>query len=69
MNILQDLQRQRDTITNTRDTLHAADDNIGVARRVLGRMSRRITMNKMVMAGIILLLLTAIIIIIVAKVK
>ena len=28
MNILQDLHRQRQTISHARDTLHGADDNI-----------------------------------------
>eukprot|EP00882_Tetradesmus_deserticola_P031882 GHRQ01036061.1.p1 GENE.GHRQ01036061.1~~GHRQ01036061.1.p1 ORF type:complete len:103 (+),score=20.96 GHRQ01036061.1:55-363(+) len=32
--ILQDLARQRETITHARDTLHGADDNISKARKV-----------------------------------
>lgn len=58
--ILNDLHRQRQTITHARDTLHGADDNIATARRVLAVMSRRLMTNKLIMAGVILLLLGAI---------
>ncbi len=60
VSILQDLHRQRQTITHARDTLHGADDNIAQARRVLATMSRRITANKAIMFGIIALLVAAI---------
>eukprot|EP00884_Botryococcus_braunii_P015255 jgi/Botrbrau1/2412/Bobra.0395s0040.1 len=52
VSILQDLHRQRQTITHARDTLHGADDNIAQARRVLAGMSRRITANKAIMFAI-----------------
>ena len=57
---MQDLHRQRQTITHARDTLHGADDNIATARRVLASMSRRMMTNKLIMAGIALLLVGAI---------
>ena len=57
VNILNDLHRQRQTITHARDTLHGADDNIATARRVLAVMSRRLMTNKLIMVGIICLLL------------
>lgn len=67
VSILQDLHRQRQTITHSRDTLHGADDNIARARKVLSNMSRRITTNKLIMVGIILLLLTCIILVVYYK--
>lgn len=67
VSILQDLHRQRQTITHARDTLHGADDNIAKARRVLANMSRRITTNKLIMVGIILLLLASIILVVYYK--
>jgi hypothetical protein len=67
VSILQDLHRQRQTISHARDSLHGADDNISRARRVLASMSRRITTNKLIMVGIILLLLVAIVIVVYYK--
>jgi Snare region anchored in the vesicle membrane C-terminus len=52
VSILNDLHRQRQTITNARDTLHGADDNIATARRVLATMSRRLMTNKLIMGGV-----------------
>lgn len=60
VSILQDLHRQRETITHAQDTLHGADDNIAKARRVLASMSRRIMTNKLIMWGICLLLVGSI---------
>jgi vesicle transport through interaction with t-SNAREs protein 1 len=67
VSILQDLHRQRQTITHARDTLHVADDNISKARRVLANMSRIITTNKLIMVGIILLLLVSIFLVVYYK--
>ncbi|CAL5224465.1 g7157 [Coccomyxa viridis] len=67
VSILQDLHRQRQTISHARDTLHGADDNISRARRVLTSMSRRITTNKLIMIGIILLLLVSIFLVVYYK--
>ena len=67
VSILQDLHRQRQTISHARDTLHGADDNISRARRVLTSMSRRITTNKLIMLGIILLLLVSIFLVVYYK--
>lgn len=69
VSILQDLNRQRETIVHSRDTLHGADDNIARARRTLASMSRRVTANKIIMAGIALLLLAAIILVLYFKFK
>ena len=57
---MQDLHRQRDTITNARDTIHGADDTISKSRKILAQMGRRITQNKMLMYGIIAMLVFAI---------
>ena len=58
--ILQDLHRQRDTITNARDTIHGADDTISKSRKILSSMGRRIFQNKLLMYGIIGMLIFAI---------
>lgn len=68
VSILQDLHRQRQTITHARDTLHGADDNIAQARRVLAGMSRRITANKAIMFAIIALLIGAILLVLYFKI-
>lgn len=60
VSILNDLHRQRQTITHARDTLHGADDNIATARRVLAVMSRRLMTNKLIMVGVICCLVAAI---------
>ncbi|PSC75220.1 Vesicle transport v-SNARE 13 [Micractinium conductrix] len=58
--ILSDLQRQRETILHSRDTLQTVDTHISRSRQILQTMSRRIVQNKLIMWGIILLLLGAI---------
>ncbi|PRW58605.1 alkaline phosphatase isoform A [Chlorella sorokiniana] len=58
--ILSDLQRQRETILHSRDTLHTVDTHISRSRQILSTMSKRILQNKLIMWGIILLLLGAI---------
>jgi len=60
VSILQDLHRQRDTITSAREHVHGADDNIGRSRKILAAMGRRAMANKLMMYGIILMLLGAI---------
>jgi vesicle transport through interaction with t-SNAREs protein 1 len=60
VSILSDLQRQRETIVHSRDTLHSVDVNVSKSRQVLATMSRRIVQNKVIMWGIILLLVGAI---------
>lgn len=65
--ILSDLQRQRETIIHSRDTLHTVDSNISRSRQILQNMSRRILHNKLIMWGIILLLLGAIGLVLYAK--
>lgn len=49
----QDLNRQRETIVNSREKLHSADANIGKARVILADMTKRIMTNKLIMYGII----------------
>ncbi|GAX73418.1 hypothetical protein CEUSTIGMA_g870.t1 [Chlamydomonas eustigma] len=68
-NILTELQRQRETIERSRNTLQDADDNISKARKVLSSMARRVMQNKIIMAGIILFLLAGIGIILYVKLK
>ena len=46
MSILSDLQRQRETILHSRDTLGTVDTNISRSRQILQTMSRRIVQNK-----------------------
>jgi vesicle transport through interaction with t-SNAREs protein 1 len=65
--ILSDLQRQRETILHSRDTLHTVDTHVSRSRQILQSMSRRITQNKLIMWGIILLLLGAIGLVLYAK--
>ena len=60
VSILQDLHRQRETITHARDTLHGVDDNITKSRKILSVMARRIMQNKAIMFGIIMLLVGSI---------
>lgn len=64
---MQDLNRQRETIVHSRDTLHGADDNIARARRTLASMSQRVMTNKIIMFGIALLLIAAIILVVYYK--
>ncbi|KAK3270717.1 hypothetical protein CYMTET_20901 [Cymbomonas tetramitiformis] len=68
VSILQDLHKQRETISHAREHLHDADDSIGRARKVLTSMSRRAMTNKLILALIIMLLLASIGIIIYFKV-
>lgn len=69
ISILSDLQRQRETILHSRDTLGTIDANIGRAREVLNTMSRRIMQNKVIMWGVIALLVGAIGLILWAKIS
>lgn len=62
--ILQNLHRQRETLTHARETLHGADDGLAKARRVLAGMSRRIMTNKLIMLGVCGLLLGSIILVV-----
>jgi vesicle transport through interaction with t-SNAREs protein 1 len=69
VSILSDLQRQRETILHSRDTLGGVDASIGQARQVLASMSRRITQNKVIMWGVIALLAGSIGLVLWAKVS
>lgn len=65
--MLSDLQRQRESIMHSRETLSFIDANVGKARQILATMSRRITQNKLIMYGIIAMLVGAIALIIWSK--
>lgn len=65
--VLSDLQRQRESIMHSRETLSHVDANVGKARQVLATMSRRITQNKLIMYGVIALLVGCIGLLIWAK--
>ena len=54
--VLTDLQRQRESIMHSRETLSQVDAHVGTARQILAVMSRRITQNKMIMYGVIAVL-------------
>lgn len=60
ISVLSDLQRQRESILHSRDTLGTVDSSIGKAREVLAVMSRRIMQKKVIMWGVIALLVGAI---------
>ncbi|GAB4817816.1 hypothetical protein N2152v2_004862 [Parachlorella kessleri] len=66
--ILSDLQRQRETILHSRDTLQGVDVNISKSRQILSSMSRRIIQHKVIMWGIILLLVGGIGLVLWAKI-
>jgi vesicle transport through interaction with t-SNAREs protein 1 len=68
-NILSDLHRQRETITNARGNLHSVDETIGRSRRVLSAMSRRASQNKLILALVAVMLVVAIVIVIVVKAR
>ena len=68
ISVLSDLQRQRESILHSRDTLAAVDASVGKARQVLATMSRRITQNKVIMWGVIALLAGAIGLVVWAKI-
>ena len=63
VSILQDLHRQRDTISSAREHIHAADDTIGRSRKILQSMGRRAMANKAMLYGIIAMLFGAILLV------
>ena len=63
VSILQDLHRQRDTISSAREHIHAADDTIGRSRKILQSMGRRAMANKVMLYGIIAMLFGAILLV------
>ena len=63
VSILQDLHRQRETITSAREHIHGADDNIGRSRKILQAMGRRALANKAMLYGIIAMLFGAILLV------
>ena len=64
---MSDLQRQRETIMHSSETLGQVDENVGTVRQILAVTSRRITLNKMIMYGVIAVLTGAIGLLIWAK--
>eukprot|EP00887_Chlorella_sp_A99_P005401 scaffold1.g5401.t1 len=69
VSVLTDLQRQRETILHSRDTLAGVDVSISRSRQILQTMSRRIVQNKVIMWAIIALLAFAIILVLYVKLK
>ncbi|WFD15657.1 t-SNARE VTI1 [Malassezia arunalokei] len=65
--ILQDLQRQREQIEHSRDTLHGADAHIDRSSRTLQHMIRRAKQQKLVTTSIIVVLVLLILLILYAK--
>lgn len=66
---MSDLQRQRETILHSRDTLGAVDENISRSRVVLSAMSRRVLQNKLIMWGVALLLVAGIVLVLWVKTR
>jgi vesicle transport through interaction with t-SNAREs protein 1 len=60
VSILQDLHRQRETISSARENVHGADDNIARSRKIIAAMGRRAAANKLLLYGIIAMLFFAI---------
>mmetsp|Transcript_26475 Transcript_26475/g.71542 ORF Transcript_26475/g.71542 Transcript_26475/m.71542 type:complete len:254 (+) Transcript_26475:69-830(+) len=56
INILSDLDQQRQTLEGTRDKLRGADTDLARSRRILQGMARRALANKLIMVGIIVTL-------------
>ncbi|EFJ36970.1 hypothetical protein SELMODRAFT_76204 [Selaginella moellendorffii] len=67
VSILQDLHRQREVLQHSKNTLHGVDDNIARGKVIIHNISRRITRNKYIMAGLIIFLLLAILVIATGK--
>lgn len=62
--VLDNLQRDRETITRTRGRLREGDDNLGRSSRILSSMTRRIIQNRLVSLGIMIVMLIVIIVVI-----
>jgi len=58
--ILQNLERDRETITRTRDRLRYTDGNIGKSSRILSGMMRRVIQNRIILAIICITILSVI---------
>lgn len=65
--ILADLQRQRETIVHSRDALAGIDENVSRSRQILASMSRRILQNKLLMWGVVALLVLGVLLVAWAK--
>lgn len=66
-NILNDLRAQREQITNSRNTLLAADNYVDKSIQTLKSMSRRITANKFISYAIIAVLILLIFLVLASK--
>eukprot|EP00271_Cylindrocystis_brebissonii_P019825 TRINITY_DN624_c0_g1_i2.p1 TRINITY_DN624_c0_g1~~TRINITY_DN624_c0_g1_i2.p1 ORF type:complete len:223 (-),score=52.33 TRINITY_DN624_c0_g1_i2:555-1223(-) len=60
VSILEELHKQRESLINTRTTLHGMDDNIGRSKAILNAMGRRMSRHKWITGGIIGVLVLAI---------
>eukprot|EP00794_Sanderia_malayensis_P011734 gene11734-12954_t len=67
--ILQNLERDRETITRTRDRLRTTDGDLGKSSRILTGMMRRIIQNRILLALICLAILAVIGVVIYFSVK
>ncbi|XP_050224787.1 vesicle transport v-SNARE 13-like [Mercurialis annua] len=67
VSILQDLHQQRQALLHANNTLHGVDDNIGISRKILTAMSRRMNRNKCIIGSIITVLIFAILLILYLK--
>ncbi|GAB2209694.1 hypothetical protein Droror1_Dr00026915 [Drosera rotundifolia] len=69
VSILQDLHLQRQSLLHAHNTLHGVDENIGRSKRILTSMSRRMSRNKWIIAGVTVVLVIAIILILYFKLR
>jgi len=67
--ILQNLERDRETITRTRERVRGTDGNLGKSSRILTGMMRRIIQNRILLIFICLMILTVIVVVIYFAVK
>lgn len=66
-NILNDLRAQRETILNSRNTLHQADNYVDKSIKTLKTMTRRMTANKFISYAIIAVLILLIFLVLASK--
>ncbi|CAH2353995.1 t-SNARE Vti1p [[Candida] railenensis] len=66
-NILNDLRSQRETITNSRNTLDQADNYVDKSIKTLKTMTRRMTANKFISYAIIAVLIILIFLVLASK--
>jgi len=65
--VMENLDRQRDQMLRMRETLRGVQEQIGKAQRIMRAMAKRVITNKLIMAVIVLVLLGAIALIVYMK--